>query len=283
MNDPKMSDPQNENPYQVVGERKSSGRCCVYGCLITFLLVAFVVVGGGFAGYWWLQGQVNRFTADAPADLPIVELSDDELAEIQARIDNFKETIEADETPDDLVLTAEEINALISKDEDLRGKVYVAIADGEVTGDVSIPTDFLPGGQGRYFNASATFDVSLENGVLIVTLTDAEVKGEKIPQQFIDGMGKENLAKDAYKDPEVAATLRRIESISIEGDKIVLKPRVTAEQAPEEGAATDSGRAATGEVTEPAATTEPSQPGGVGETAPGDGDSTAEPKPEDPE
>jgi hypothetical protein len=273
-----VSDARDENPYQVVGEKKSSSSCCVYGCLITFLLVAFVVVGGGLAGYWWVQGQVNRFTADAPADLPVVELSDDELAEIQARVDNFKETIEAGETPEDLVLTAEEINALISKDEDLRGKVYVAIDDGQVTGDVSIPTDFLPGGKGRYFNASATFDVSLENGVLIVTLNDAEVKGEKLPQQFIEAMSKENLAKDAYKDPEVASTLRRIESISIEGDKIVLKPRVTAEKAAQEGAATDSGEAASGEVVEPTKTTEPSQPEGVDKTSTGEGDSTAEPE-----
>jgi hypothetical protein len=238
MSDPNTNETQSENPYQVAGEKKSSSSCCLYGCLGVFLLTAIVVVGGGFGAYWWFTAQVKRYTADAPANLPVVELSDEELAAIQARIDAFKETIEAGDTPEDLVLTAQELNALITQDEDMRGKVFVRIADGEVSGDVSIPTDFLPGGKGRFFNASATFEVSLENGVLIVTLQDAEVKGEKLPQQFIDGMGQENLAKDAYKDPEVAATLRRIESISIENDKIVLKPRVAKSEGEvvEEGA-----------------------------------------------
>lgn len=225
---------QQDNPYQAEGENKSSRGCCLYGCLIIFVLGLVVVVGGGFSAYWWVQGQVNRYTADAPANLPIVELSDEERAEIKGRVDGFKATIDAGETPEDLVLTANEINAMISADDDMKGKVYVKIQDGEITGDVSIPTDGIPGGKGRYFNASATFDVSLENGVLIVTLTDAEVKGEKIPQEILDAMGKENLAKDIYKDPEVAETLRRIESVSIEDDKIILKPRVAEESATEQ-------------------------------------------------
>ena len=121
-----------------------------------------------------------------------------------------------------------EINALISKEEDLRGRVYVTIDDGHVAGQVSIPLDAIPGGKGRYFNASANFAVALTNGVLIVTLEDAEVKGEMVPQHVIDGMKRENLAKDLYKDPEVAETLGRIESLTLEGDKIILKPRVEA-------------------------------------------------------
>lgn len=197
------------------------------------MLGLVVVVGGGLSAYWWVQSQVNRYTADAPANLPVVELSEAERAEIKARVDEFKQKIDAGETPEDLVLTTKEINAMISADDDLKGKVYIEIQDGEITGDVSIPTDAIPGGKGRYFNASATFDVSLENGVLIVTLTDAEVKGEKIPQEILEAMGKENLAKDIYKDPEVAEALRRIETVSIEEDKIVLKPRVAKESAGE--------------------------------------------------
>jgi len=54
---------------------------------------------------------VNRYTADAPANLPVVELPEEELTEIQGRVDNFKETIEAGGTPEDLVLTAAELNS----------------------------------------------------------------------------------------------------------------------------------------------------------------------------
>ncbi|MGB7346622.1 MAG: hypothetical protein WBD20_20540, partial [Pirellulaceae bacterium] len=42
----------------------------------------------------------------------------------------------------------------------------------------------------------------------------------------IDGMANENLAKDMYKNPENAKTMRRFEDIRIEGDKVIvtLKP-----------------------------------------------------------
>ncbi len=276
MNKPNDNETREKVPSEADGKKKSSRSCCFYGCLLMFLFVTLVVVGGGLSGYWWLTGQVDRFTSDTAADLPTVELSDEELGEIQSRVDKFKETIEGDDTPEDLVLTADEINAMITRDDDLRGRIYVTIKDGTVSGDVSIPTDFLPGGKGRFFNASATFDVSLENGVLIVTLSGAEVKGEKVPQQFIDGMSKENLAKELYKDPDAAATLRRIESVSIEDDKIVLKPRVAMEQPEGEGAATEDDQASTEESTDSAETSEPGEPAGADEALPDDPEAAAE-------
>ena len=99
-----------------------------------------------------------------------------------------------------------------------------------MSGDVSIPTDFLPGGKGRYFNASATFDVSLENDVLVVTLAAADIQGTPVPQHVIDSLGQQNLAEDAQKDPEVAAMLRRFSSLQIDEDRIILTPR--ADEAP---------------------------------------------------
>lgn len=197
----------------------------VCGCLFSLLLLLLLAVGGGVAAYWWLQGQVRTWTSQTPADLPVVEYSEEEVEAIQDRVETFQQRVDAGKTPEELVLTADEINALISSEEDLQGKVHVTIEDGTISGDVSIPTDFLPGGKGRYFNASATFNASLENGVLIVTLADAEVAGQKVPAEFIEGLSKENLAKEVYQDPEVARTLRRFESLRIEGDKIILTPR----------------------------------------------------------
>jgi hypothetical protein len=258
-----MNKPKDNKTLEQTGEsegkKKSSRGCCFFGCLFMFLFMTVVVVGGGFGGYWWFKGQLNKYTSEVAADLPIVDMSEEEIEEIENRIDNFKDAIEASETPEDLVLTANEINAMISQDDDMRGRVYITIADGTVSGDVSIPTDFFPGGKGRFFNASATFEVSLENSILIVTLTSAKVKGEEVPQEIIEALRKENLAKEIYKDPEVAATLRRIESITIKDDKIILKPRVETASAGKEPTA----------PSEPAAATEtdaPEEPSAANET-----------------
>ena len=154
-------------------------------------------------------------------------MSAEELAEVETRVNDFKESLEEGESSNDLVLTADEINALINSQPQLKGRLFVTIKDGRIAGDVSIPTDFLPGGKGRFFNASGTFDVTLENGVLIVTLASATVQGNPVPAEFIEQMRGENLARDAYNDPEVADTLRKFESLTIVDDKIILTPRAT--------------------------------------------------------
>ncbi|MFV2067843.1 MAG: hypothetical protein ACC645_12785 [Pirellulales bacterium] len=237
MNDRNETTLNQPEPYKAetheAAPEKKSGHCCLYGCLFSLVFLLMLAVCGGFAGYWFFQGQVAKYTSDKPAEMPVIEYSEEELAAIESRVETFKEAIDKGETPEDLVLTAEELNALISKEDGLRGKVYVTIQEGQVSGEVSIPADFVPGGKGRYFNATATFNVSLDHGVLIVTLADASVKGKRVPQAFIDGMAGENLAKDIYKDPEMAETFRRFDRLTIEDDKIVLK---SASPRPEEKA-----------------------------------------------
>lgn len=205
---------------------KSSGNCLLYGCLGTLGLGIALLVCGGFGSYWFVMNQIDKYTSDTPVALPEVELSEEELADIKARTESFKSTIDAGDTPQPLVLTADEINAAIASQENLKGKVFVKIENGQVSGDVSIPF------QDRYFNGSATFDVSLENGELIVVLQDATIKGERLPQSILDGFGKQNLARDAYDNPEVAKFLRNLQSIKVEDDKIILIPREQTSEEP---------------------------------------------------
>lgn len=201
-------------------------RGCLYGCI-------FVVVGGlamimcaGIGGYMWFKGQVTKYTSPDPMVLPTVELGEAEMAALKKRTEAFGEAIDKGETPkEDLILTAEEINALIQQEDEMKGRVFVKIDDGQIEGDVSIPTDFLPGGEGRFFNGKAKVDVSMDRGILIVIMTEAEVNGEKLPQEFIDAMAQQNLAKDIYNDPEAAKVLRNFDSVSIEGDKLILRVR----------------------------------------------------------
>ncbi len=209
---------------QVVEPKKSRG--CLYGCLGAFGVMVLLVICGGFGIYFAISGQVKKYTAETAMELPKVEFTAEQMTELQDRLDTFKDALDDEaQPPQDLVLTADEINALINEEEQLRGRAYVEIKEGKVTGDISVPTDRIPGGKGRFFNASATFDVTLENGVLVVTLADAEVKGERVPQEVIDGMSQENLAKDLYKDPKNAEMIRRFEKIEIQDDKIILKLR----------------------------------------------------------
>ena len=79
---------------------------------------------------------------------------------------------------------------------------------------------------GRWFNGSAAFLVALENGVLIVTLRSASVKGEPIPGWIVGRLADRNLAKDLYQRPEIAGLIARLESIDLSNGRITLVPRL---------------------------------------------------------
>lgn len=209
----------------------SQGRGCFFwGCLVTAILFLVLLVGIPVALYFTAKHYVNKYTSDTAAEIAVVELPEEELEALKARFDTFNNALEAGEQPEDLELTAEEINALINENPDFKERAFVRIQDGQVGGDISIPTDQFPGGGGRFFNASADFDVSMEGGVLIVTLADATVNGTPLPQPFLDTMEQENLAKDLYDDAETAEVLRKFESVEIKENRILLKAKPVAEE-----------------------------------------------------
>jgi len=229
---------------------KSGCGCWVWGCLS---LVLVVVVGGGVVGwfgYRFVGNQIQHYTSETPQVLPIVEYDEETMVVLETRFEDFRTKLKDGEPTDDLVLTADDINAMISNNKDLKGKAFVRIEEGQIKGDVTIPTDGIPLAGGRFLNASATFDVSMDNGVLIVNLADAEVKGEKVPEQFLNAMRQENLAKNLYDDVETAKTFRRIESVVVEEGKVVLKVRkesdvkpIAADEVPADDTAADKGAA----------------------------------------
>ncbi len=199
--------------------------CLLGGCATVLLLMLVLVIGSGVAGFYFYKGQVAKYTSESAKELPTVEYLPEEIEEITQRVESFKSSLEKGETPEQIVLSADDLNALISQQEDLRGKLFVRIDDGQVTADVSVPADMVPWAKGRYFNGSVSANVSLESGILIVTLADAEVNGQKVPGEFMDAMKKENLVKELYKNPDVAKALGKFESLLIDKDKIILTPK----------------------------------------------------------
>lgn len=212
------------SPQFGTAPQKSGSKGCLYGCLAVIVGGVLLVVCAGVGGWWFVKGQIEKFTSTEPQPIPTVEFNEEQMAELQTRVDTFTAAIEGTEQPqEDLVLTADDINALINSSEQWKGKLYVTIENDEVSGDVSIPLDGVPGASGRYFNGSASLSVKMQNGKLFVSLVDAEVNGEPVPQEIVDSLAAENLAKDAYKDPETKKVLDRLEDIRTVGDKLILK------------------------------------------------------------
>lgn len=217
--------------YQPPKKKSPWLKILAIGCLgLTILMI-----GGCIISYFVIKsavsGMVDKYTSTTPAPIPTVALSPEEIKEVRDRANDFAAALDAGPPPQPLVLTADEINALIQNHPDwkeLSGKAYVSIEDNLLKGQVSFPLDAL-GMQmvrGRYVNGSASFDVFVRNGVLHVYMKDLVVNDKSVPQEFMQGMSSENMAKDLQtNNPKAAEFFRKIDSLVIQDGKIIITPK----------------------------------------------------------
>lgn len=202
---------------------KSRG-CFFWGCITAAVLAVLAVAGIGIGTHLLLK-YARGFTADAPAEIPVYQPAEGEYEAVKARIENFKNVVEGGTSGVELVLTGDDINTLIASDENLvalKERAYVKIEDDKITVDVSIPLGEIPKFSGRYINGSATINASMESGALFVELNQVEVKGEPLPEWFMEQLRGENLAKDLYKDKEMMEVINKVQDVRVEGGKLIL-------------------------------------------------------------
>ena len=202
-------------------EPKKQRGCFFYGCLTLLILV---VLGAGLFSYgiYKLYNKAYEFTSGQPAQLPDLKITDAEMQQVKQKFEDFRQALK-NKKAQDLILTQRELNALVSSSPEFKGKVHFTIEDNQIKGKVSIPMGQIPGFSGRYFNATANFDASLENGILIVTIQKASVKGKEVPEEIMERVRQENLAKDIYKNKENAEMLRKFKSIKIQDGAIIFE------------------------------------------------------------
>ncbi len=211
-----------------------AGKTCLIvggiGCLVVIVLVVVVSLIGFFAAKGFMEELVAEYTDTEPVALPEEALSDEVFGELSGRVDAFVVGVEEGAATDPLVLTADEINALIQQHpdwEDLKGKVYITMEDDEIGGEVSFPLGELGWDmfQGRYFNGTATFRISLDRGFLGVFLTSMSLKGEPLPEEVMQGFRAQNLAQDQQNNPQLQPVIDALESIEVEDGKLILTPK----------------------------------------------------------
>ena len=204
-------------------ERKSGHGCFYYGCLSTLIVLLIAAAGIGFIVYK-VRGALMSCTSTIPVEMPIIQVSQEQLAALNRKIEAFSQAL-SDDRPARLVLSVDEINAELNSEYGLRsvgGKAFVQI-DGEmVTADFSMPTDSLLM-KGRYLNGQARVVVSLEDGKLQVFLDDASAGGKPLPKPLMTALRSKNLAEKAMANPRLAAAIARIKRISVEDGYIVLE------------------------------------------------------------
>lgn len=191
------------------------------GCLgtaaVVVLLVAAVVVGG------WLSFRsfTNRYLADKPQPLPIVELSSNEVLQLDGKLQQVYQAVQQNQ-PFELELNTAELNAALSQNGDLKDRVWLEIRDGKLRGKVSIPLDEsgMKALQGRWLNGDATLNLTARGGEVRLSIENLMVNGLGISAPILDGVRRSNLIKGMARNGEAAEYLRKIEAITFEGDRL---------------------------------------------------------------
>src|SRR5581483_10891081 len=133
--------------------------CMGRGCVIFIafvLLLAAAFVGGTFLAVHFLR---TSYFVTEPAPLPASNATESEQQAARAKWYDFERAARA-RTAARIELTADEINALIASDRDLRGKAHVSVEGDTARLQVSIPLSFTRLMKGRYMNA----ECSVESG-----------------------------------------------------------------------------------------------------------------------
>jgi hypothetical protein len=205
--------------------------CFFYGCVIASVLTVLLIIAlalGAFVFYRFLSRTVEQYTSPTPRELPKVQISEDHRKEVMDRFKAFREGVKDGTASEPLILTGDDLNALVEETPELKGKVFFSVEGEKIKGKVSIPlSNLMDIGmlRGRYLNGEAEFKASLSNGILVVVLDSIEVNGQHLPEEAMANLRQQNLAKDITKDPDNAEMIRRFESIEIKDGKIIIKPR----------------------------------------------------------
>mgnify|MGYP001587501189 CR=1 FL=1 len=228
-------DGYDDNGQPPLPPKSNAGKFIGIGCLVIVLL--FIVLG--YAGYraliGYMEGAVIEYTDTEPRELPQPLVSASESEQTLDSFDRFIYAVKNDEATKPLVLSGDQINQIISYHPDFEpfsDKMHVLVDDGLLSAEVSVPLDELKEMSelfvGRYLNAAVELEIELKNGRLEVYAHAIEVKGESVPEEYMQQISAENLAKDfnnKQKNEGAAEIIERLETIKITEDVIEIVPK----------------------------------------------------------
>lgn len=162
--------------------------CFGRGCLI--LTVFILVLAAAFAAGTFFAVRYLRtsYFVTTPAELPVSTSTDQERETARVKWYDFERAARA-HTAARVELTADELNALISSERDLRGKAFVSIEGNTARLQVSIPLAFSRLLQGHYMNAECTVQSDPDGDPAHAHITSVIVNGKPVPEDVLDYRG----------------------------------------------------------------------------------------------
>lgn len=205
-------------------QTEAKGRNCwivgCSGCLIALLVVVLLLA----AGFWWIK---KTFIVEP---FEPIEISETESAAADAKLKELKILDENGQISQDfevpaegLLLTETEVNYLISQqDSELADSLRLDFEPDQIRADFRLGE---PGSLQRW-NLSGTVSVKQTEEGLDVRLLDLRMGGFALPKSVMEEIGTENIAAEAFSDPEVQQNFQEnVEKVEVRKDEILLVPK----------------------------------------------------------
>lgn len=235
------SQPYQQPPYSATPAKSGGGGWlagCGLGCLVAVIACAVI----GFFGYKVISQKLGETIANftstefVPIEAPAVTQA--EINETLARFEDLAASVAANGgLTEPLILTGQEINTLLFHHPQfakVAGMAAVTIANDKLTSEVSVKLDDLPlpagpiktALAGRFLNGVGTFSLGIVAGRPALYMEDFQVNGFVPPAEILAQLKTQNMLENAGNDPELSKALEKISDIRIEGDKLIITPKV---------------------------------------------------------
>ena len=208
--------------------RKGLG-CFARGCL-TLSIFAIVLAIACFAGmYLGLHRHSALFygwywthsIAEAPTPVPEFSVSDQQIQLVQERWQDFEQKTRAGQ-PSEIELSADDINAWIATNDDVRGKVFVSIDGNQLRLVASLPIGGVLGRPGYYFNGDVIIELNGAQPLDNPQFSRITVNGEQVPSDFLNWKYRSRQLREYLADQRNAYDIGTVE---IRDGKVFLRSR----------------------------------------------------------
>jgi len=218
------------NTWVEAPPRKKGLGCFARGCL-TLLIFAIVLAIACFAGLYWglhrhsalFYGSYwlakTRSIAEAPASLPELNASDQQIQRVRERWQEFEQKTRAGQ-PAEVELSADDINALIATTEGLRGKVFASIDGDQLHLQLSVPIGGFLNRPGYYFNGDVVIELQAAQTLDNPTFSRITINGEQVPTDFLNWKYRSRQLREYLADQRNAYDIGTIE---IRDGKVILR------------------------------------------------------------
>lgn len=204
----------------------TEGRGCFFwGCLTLLTVLLLTVLLFAFGLKYFLTNFVEPHTATSSTALPSIMLSSDRYSELKGQLINFETEVTAGKQTEPLTLSAEDVMTLIFTEiPDLNGMTYLTFEEDKAKIEFSVPLNGI-WLSGRYLNGTGVFAITFRNGNPKISLVEATLRDEPMPDEFAKPLQARNWAQKMDEDPKMEKFLEKLENIEIVGGKIVLTPK----------------------------------------------------------